>query len=313
MVVMRSGEATPDDALAFDRWLQGNARHRQAWQQLAGPVDRLLGSARSASQCNPSQAAAIGTALHDSARKSVQRRQILRGALAFGGVAAVAAVLADRRWPMRDLVADMRTGTGERRDFALADGSRLLLNARSACDVQDIPKQRGLRLRSGEAIAQVLPDARPFMLYGSHGHARTTAGTATRMLMRHGVQRSLAAAVEGPLQLTAVNGLQRLLEPGKAAWFGPEGIEPIAAPAASVASWQGGRLEVHDRPLGEVIAALQAYRRGLVRISPAAAALRVYGSYPLDDTDRALAAIGQTLPVAVHLHSGGWLVRIDLA
>ena len=308
LVVMRSGEATPADARAFDRWLQGDARHRQAWQQLAGPVDRLFGSARS-----PGQADAIGTALHDSARRAAHRRQVLRGALAFGGVAAGAGLLADRSWPLQDLVADLRTGTGERRAFALADGSRLLLNARSACDVQDIAGQRGVRLRGGEALAQVLPDTRPFMLRGVHGQARTAAGSAAQVLVRHGVQRSLAAAIEGPLQLTAGNSLQRLLAPGQAAWFGPEGIEPTAVPAASAASWQRGRLEVHDRPLGEVVAALQAYRRGLIRIAPAAAALRVYGSYPLDDTDRALAAIGQTLPVAVHLHSGGWLVRIDLA
>ncbi|MFE8646372.1 DUF4880 domain-containing protein [Sphingomonas sp. NCPPB 2930] len=313
LVVMRSGEATPAEALAFERWLQGDARHRETWQQLAGPVDRLFGSARGAGQRSPGQAGAIATALHDSARRATQRRQVLRGALAFGGVAAGAAVFADRSWPLQDLVADLRTGTGERRGFALADGSRLLLNARSACDAQDSAGQRGLRLRGGEAIAQVLPGARPFVLRNAHGQARSASDTAAQMLVRQGPQRSLAAAIEGPLQLTAANGLQRLLAPGQAAWFGPEGIEPAAVQAASAASWQRGRLEVHDRPLGEVIAALQAYRRGLVRISPAAAALRVYGSYPLDDTDRALAAIGQTLPVAVHLHSGGWLVRIDLA
>ncbi|MNY74104.1 fec operon regulator FecR [compost metagenome] len=70
---------------------------------------------------------------------------------------------------------------------------------------------------------------------------------------------------------------------------------------------------MQDRPLGEVIAALRAYRTGFVRISPEAAALKVYGSYPLDDSAAALASIAETLPVAVHVHPGGWLVRIELA
>ena len=70
-------------------------------------------------------------------------------------------------------------------------------------------------------------------------------------------------------------------------------------------------LEAHDQPLGEVIESLRAYRRGLIRISERAAAIRLYGSYALADTDRVLALLAQTLPVRVQVYRGGWLVTID--
>jgi transmembrane sensor len=70
-------------------------------------------------------------------------------------------------------------------------------------------------------------------------------------------------------------------------------------------------LEAHDLPLGEVVQALRAYRAGFIRVAPRAAALHVYGTFSLDDTDRALAALAETLPIAVNVYQRGWLVTIE--
>ncbi|MNT77877.1 fec operon regulator FecR [compost metagenome] len=70
-------------------------------------------------------------------------------------------------------------------------------------------------------------------------------------------------------------------------------------------------LVVHDEPLGAVVDALRPYRRGFIRITPAAARLRVLGAFPLDDTDRTLESLRQTLPIEVSA-PGGWMVNIDL-
>jgi transmembrane sensor len=60
-----------------------------------------------------------------------------------------------------------------------------------------------------------------------------------------------------------------------------------------------------------VVDALRPYRRGIIRITPAAARLRVLGAFPLDDTSRALESLRQTLPIDVS-SLGGWFVSIDL-
>ncbi|MFC3217208.1 hypothetical protein [Comamonas sp. JC664] len=57
---------------------------------------------------------------------------MLRGALALGGIGVATALVADRLTPLGQLMADWHTGTGERREFTLADGTTVLLDARSA-------------------------------------------------------------------------------------------------------------------------------------------------------------------------------------
>jgi transmembrane sensor len=176
--------------------------------------------------------------------------------------------------------------------------------------------QRQVRLREGELIADVRTDAQaPFTVRCDHGSVQTLPadGHNTRFLLRQEDSRSLVATLQGSVALTPGSGSRRGVALGESVWFGPAGIEAARAAAADAAAWQGGHVAVYDQPLGEVIAALRPYRRGFLRISPEASALRVYGSYPLDDTDRALATIGETLPVVMRVHSGGWLVRIDAA
>ncbi len=315
MVLLRSGEATAADRLAFDAWLRGDARHHAAWQRLAGPVDGAFAAARALNRRTPGQADALADALADSAVQATRRRSMLRGALAVGGIGLGTALVAQRFVPLQDTLADLRTGTGERRRFTLEDGSTLLLNARSAVDVAFANGQRQVRLRQGEIIADVRPDRlAPFTVQCSHGTVLAlTAEDNTRFLLRQDDSRSLVAALYHRVELVSGSWPRRMLEQGDVVWFGPAGIQPPAARAEAAAAWQAGQVAVYDQPLGDVIAALRPYRRGFLRISPEAAALRVYGSYPLDDTDRALAAIGETLPVQVHVHSGGWLVRIDVA
>lgn len=315
LVLLRSGEATAADQNAFDDWLRRSPAHGAAWQRLAGPVDGAFAAARALNQRVPGQADTIAQALADAATHAQRRRRMLRGALALGGIGLGTGLLAQRFTPLQDALADLRTGTGERRRFALADGSTLLLNARSAVDVAYTGSQRAVRLRSGECIASVQPDTlRPFVALCQHGSVHVPPGAAaTRFLLRQEADRSLAVALQGSVELAPADapGARQPLAPGQAAWMTPTGTTPGTEAAPTAAVWQQGLFVVNDRPLGEVVDALRPYRHGLLRITPEAARLRVHGSYPLDDTGRALAIIADTLPVAVHVYRGGWLVRIE--
>ena len=70
-------------------------------------------------------------------------------------------------------------------------------------------------------------------------------------------------------------------------------------------------LVARDQSLDQVVDALRPYRAGFMRISPAAGRLRVLGAFPLDDPDRVLESLAQTLPIRLTRY-GGWLVSIDL-
>ncbi len=81
--------------------------------------------------------------------------------------------------------ADYRTAVGERREWTLADGSRITLNTNTAVDVLFDSQQRLIRLREGEILVQTATDnsplARPFLVSTAQGHMQALG---TRFIVR---------------------------------------------------------------------------------------------------------------------------------
>ncbi len=85
------------------------------------------------------------------------------------------------------------------------------------------------------------------------------------------------------------------------------------APHASglrAGGWADGVVEARGAPLGEVLEALGPYRAGWLGYAPEVAGLKVTGVFQLNDTDAALDAIAQSLPVRV-VHRTRWWVRVE--
>jgi transmembrane sensor len=310
MVTLHSGDTTAAERRDFDAWLHAHPGHRQAWQQLSGAVDGTLAPARSPAAEAPG--ALLGEVLARQASRIRQRRRLLRGALGLGGVAAGAALIADRHGPIAQLTADLRTGTGERRDFALPDGSRLTLDARSAADLDFRAGHRTVTLRQGALIAQAAPvrhgDDAPFIVRTPHG---TLRALGTGFVVRLDAAHSQVGMLEHSVEIRTAQGRRETLAEGRSARFDAHAIAFTDDTPTASAAWRHGMLEAHDQTLGDVVQTLRAYRAGFVRITPDAAALRVYGTYALDDTDRALTALGETLPLNIRIFQRGWLVLIE--
>lgn len=249
---------------------------------------------------------------------SRQRRSIVGGSTLLLATSIGAGYLAHRSRPLDELFADVQTGTAEARHLVLPDGSSLDLNARSAADLRFDEGQRLVRLRSGELLVQVARDAaadpssgqppRPFVVQTRHG---TAQAMGTRYLVRQEAERSLVVVLEHSVALRTGDGAQRLLHEGQAAWMDGSRIELAERRLVHSAGWTEGVLDVRDEPLGDVVAALRPWRRGPIRISPAAARLRVFGVFPLADTQRTLQALVDTQPITVTTY-GPLLTTIDL-
>lgn len=315
MVVMHSGHASAAERRDFDAWLLANPGHGEAWQRLTRALNGTLGSARVAvpsHEGTPASGALLSEVMARQDVRSRQRRRLLRNALGIGGMTAGAALLAERQLPLAQLAADLRTGTGERRDFMLPDGSKVTLDARSAADLDFREGHRTVTLRRGALVAQAVPvrgagDA-PFIVRTAHGALRALG---TRFVVRQGDGESSVGMLEHSVEISTANARPETLAEGRSARFGPPGIVRTDEAPAATGAWEHGMLEAHNQTLGEVVQALRAYRRGFIRVAPEAAALRVFGTYALDDTDRALVALGETLPVSVRIFQGGWLVLIE--
>ncbi|MBD3649871.1 MAG: iron dicitrate transport regulator FecR, partial [Alcanivorax sp.] len=82
--------------------------------------------------------------------------------------------------------------------------------------------------------------------------------------------------------------------------------------AAGAASWAGGKLMVVDMPLRELLAELGRYRRGHLACSDAVAGLRVSGTFPLTDTDRALGVITEAFPLRQRRLTDYWVTLLPV-
>jgi len=311
MVLFRSGEAGDAEQQRFAGWLAADGQHANAWRKVSGALDASFSSIRAVNQRVPGHGELAGQAILQAGdqQHKASRRKLLSGILAIGAVGAVATYTA-RNGAMQAMVADLSTGTGERRRFDLPDGSTVMLNACSSADVHFDGRLRMIRLHRGELIANVHADSqRPFIVQTDCG---TVRALGTRFLVRQEAERSFAMVLEHTVEVTARSRQTRVLREGEAAWFDSETVEAQQTGLAGKAAWMDGMLSVNDEPLGEVIAAIRPYRSGFIRISPAAAKLRVLGAFPLDDTDQLLESLAQTLPIRVSLYSR-WLVMVDTA
>ncbi|EPJ2809631.1 FecR domain-containing protein [Pseudomonas putida] len=297
MVRLRSGRDDARQQALFQQWLGDDPANVHAWEQL----QRGLGEHFEVVRRAPG-------ALRDTLlQPEVGRRDVLR---AMAGLSVLGGSLwfAASSDTGQALTADLRTGTGERRSLTLADGSRLTLNADSAVDLAFSGSRRLVRLRRGGLVVQVAADpSRPFIVRSAQGDVRALG---TRFLVEQLADATRVVVLEHAVRASLPNGTELDLAEGQAALLHAQRIEPLAAGQAYRADWVQGHLSVLDEPLALVIDALRPYRPGFVRVSPQVRNLRVQGVFPLDDSERTLAALEETMPISVKRY-GAWLTLIE--
>ncbi|WP_241068239.1 FecR domain-containing protein, partial [Achromobacter insuavis] len=149
--------------------------------------------------------------------------------------------------------------------------------------------------------------ARPFIV-------RTREGSITALGTRFVVRRD-----DGVSTVQVLEGAVRVLPSGVAAndarqvpagmrlSFGDgigAGLEPVSGDPSA---WQRGMLQVDGMPLRIFLAELQRYRSGWIDCAPEVAHLPISGAFPLDDTDRVLATVADTLPLRLRYRTRYWV------
>jgi transmembrane sensor len=303
MVRLRAG--TPDAALLerFNAWLAMDRAHSQAWATLQERLGGSFNTVRALDRRLPGQAGEARQVLlqpHGSRRDAL--RVIAGLGLLGGGVwLGAGSQLGDA------LLADLHTGRGERQNFQLADGSRLSLNANSAVDLRFDDKQRLVILRHGELVIDVAPDPRrPLRVRTAEGEVRALG---TRFLVAQEQDASRLVVLQHSVEARLFDGTVQVVQEGQSALLHARQIALLGGDQRRRADWLDGRLNVLDESLEQVVEALRPYSRGFVRVAPQVRGLRVQGVFPLDDPDRALNALAETLPIRVDRYSP-WLTLI---
>ena len=296
-VLLRSGQATAGDWQRYGQWRAADPRHDALCRQLESRLGMFQ---------VPQAQGVSGKVLQQALEASSSRRHVLQVALAGAGVAVGAALLAKPLGvPLTELTADIRTGTGERRAVTLDDGSELLLNAQSAADIQFDPQRRLVRLREGELLAKVASDRiRPFLIQTDQTRLRAYGN---RFLVRERAGLGQVVALNGAVEIDGQNGERLQLAAGHEVHYDRAGFGPVQASSSGATAWVDGFLQVRDRPLAEVIEALRPYHRGVLRLDPAVAELRVSGLYRLDNPEQILDTLARTLPIHITRRTGLWV------
>jgi transmembrane sensor len=152
----------------------------------------------------------------------------------------------------------------------LADGSRIEMNTGAALDVDYGADARRVTLARGEAFFDVKRDpSKPFIIMAGAGEVRVL-GTAFSV-----------AREGGGARVTVIRGKVRVSSAGKFVDITPnqqvrfDGGAPQAVrrvDADTLLAWSNGRLILRDRPLGEVLAAVDRYYPGTIILTDARAA-----------------------------------------
>jgi transmembrane sensor len=290
LALLESGGATEQDRANLQRWRDSCRSHELAWQKAQALRQRFADL--------PS-----ALALSSLDRPDPARRVVLRRALA--AVALVpAAWLISRQLPLEVWRADLHTATGERKQVQLADGSSLELNTASAVDV-DLPSRR-VKLVEGEMSLKVSGTS-PLTIQTRFGQVIVSQ---SEVCVRQNASNCRVSVFNGVVQLQPLQDASLTLRAGQQINLqatGASGIEPFDVLQPG---WREGVLMARNQALGDFLRELDTYRPGVLRWEPELEALRITGSFRLDDTDRILALLAASLPLEVQTRTRYWVTLV---
>lgn len=271
-------------------WLAADECHRRAWQHIQS-TNQQFGAA-----LGPVARAALLSPAGEQRRHAVKVLGLLLFTGSLGGLGY--------QLPWRETLADIRTGTGERRSVTLPGGAQLEVNTASAVNLGPTPAGLQLRLLQGE------------LLLNSHGSAVTVA-TAQGLLRPQGARfaaqqqhrRSQVDVLSGSVAVypAQAQGPAGVVRAGQSAYFDDHQLYAVRPTDEQRLAWTQGMLLASSMPLAQFVQTLARYRTGYLGCDPAIAHLRISGSYPLADTDRILASLTQSLPVRLRSVSPYWV------
>ena len=295
-----SEDVTEKQKHAHAAWLAEDPAHVQAWQQ----VEKL----RQQLQMIPG--APSLNALQIKQRQDHSRRAVLRG-FALLAVGSALGSLAWQRAPVESWMASHRTARGERREYTLAGGTQLVLNTATALDVVETSTTQLIRLYAGEIFIRTRNEtgkvaaAKTLQVHTEQG---TVVPLGTVFTVRKLGTSTQVTVLEDEVELIpqSAGGKTQRLVAGEQAQMSSVDVE-VATVSDQADSWTRGLLVAVDWPLSRLVAELSRYRTGVLRCAPSIAGLRVSGAFPIDDTDRALQAIANALPVSVDRLTQYWV------
>jgi transmembrane sensor len=292
--ILHSGEASSHEQQACQQWRQARPEHEQAWsraqtlQEKFGLIPQSLG---------------MDTL---NRQQRYDRRQAVKALAVL--IAVGPATYATYRYApsIRLLNADYRTDTGEQQQMILADGTQLHLNTATSVDVKFTQQRREVILHRGEIFIETAKDLqqRPFLVTTSQGSLRPIG---TRFILQTLDKQTRLRVLQGSVEIRPEQAQPHTLLAGEQTEFDQQSIALTQALTPQADAWKQGVFYANNLSLAEFVQELSRYRSGSIRCEPSVENLRISGVFQLDNIDRIVASLPDTLPVVVNSLLGVWL------
>ena len=262
IVRFMAGGMSPADLASMKAWYRQSPDHRAAYAE-ARRVWQSLGPIASESRHRPGEGKVARVAPSRPGVASRPSRRLFLG----GAMAASAAVLMVRPpldlWPSyTELMADFRTGAGERQQVALGDSLSLDLNTRSSIAIRTLTAEATrIEMLSGEAAISNGRGAPPLTVVAGSGRI---FATDAELNVRCDGGEVIVTCLKGHLDV-ARDGQTTPLEARQQVAYGSQQTRAVAGiDPAVVTAWQQGVLTFDATPVAQVIAEVNRYRPGRI-------------------------------------------------
>lgn len=291
IVRLSAPEAAERDAArqGLDEWTKQSPAHAAAAARMRSVLDRVHGLA----DARPARAGLDAALTH--AKRGGGRRAVVAAATALVLCAAGWAGL--QAYPVSYLTADVRSATGHWETRTLDDGTRITLGSDSAVNLRYDPQRRVLELVQGEILVDVAKDlARPFVVETRQG--RITA-LGTRFVVESAGGHTDLTMIESKVRVDAADGSSAVVQAGQRVRILSSGIEQLGTvdPREVSDAWKFHQLVARNQPLPDVLDELDRHRPGHIFYDRAALqGVNMAAVLPLDDTDKALQLLAESVP-----------------
>ena len=286
--ILGSGQISKSETELWLAWLASHPDHRAAWSRVEYFTHKFHNI--------PTHAASA--ALNSP---NLYRRRTLKAFVVFGAISLSSWELW-REGFLQELTSDYHTGVGSTRNITLSDGSKIILDTNSSFNADFTPELRRLHLVSGEIYIETAPDSsgfhRQFVVDCHEGRVRAL-GTRFSVRQQQGSTQVTVFGDAVEIQPDKLGSTKLTLHAGQTTCFTKEGIETVHTINADRPPWTLGILPADNLPLSEFLLQLNRYRHGYITCAPEIADMRIVGSFPLNDIDRILATLEETLPVKI--------------
>ncbi|CAM4144651.1 hypothetical protein F901_02869 [Acinetobacter dispersus] len=211
--------------------------------------------------------------------------------------------------------SDYSTAMGQQKNVRLEDGTQLQLNTNTALDIHYTSHQRMLRLHYGEIqihTAKEIQSHRPFFVETESAHLQALGTVFNVQYLKNKQQQTCLGVIESAVKVT-LNQSKKMtvVQAGEQLCFDDTDFKALGQLDPNVLVWKNQMIMAFEMPLEQLFQEIGRYQHQYVDIDPQLKALKVSGSYPVNNLTQLQSALELSYPIRMQRHLGDHVITIQ--